>query len=131
MLPTVPHARAAHGVVLNVALAAVYVVVARLGLTMDAVGGFATLVWPSTGLAIAALMAFGYRLWPGVAAGAFVTNLTLGEPFAVCSGIALGNTLEAIAAVWAVRRVVGGPPSLARVKDMVAFIGLASVASSL
>src|SRR5688572_28113200 len=43
-------------------LATVYFVAARLGLMMDAVAGFATLVWPATGIALAALVLFGYRL---------------------------------------------------------------------
>src|SRR5207248_7102051 len=47
-------------------LFAVYFVTARLGLRLDAVGGFATLVWPPSGIALAALVLFGPRLWPGV-----------------------------------------------------------------
>ena len=44
-----------------------YVLTARLGLLLDAVSGFATLVWAPTGLSIAALALYGYRLWPAVA----------------------------------------------------------------
>src|SRR5437763_3754421 len=47
-------------------VAAIYVIVARLGLLMDAVSGFATLVWPATGIGLAALVVFGYELWPGI-----------------------------------------------------------------
>ena len=56
----------------------VYFVTARVGLQMDAVAGFATLVWPPTGIALAALFLFGARLWPGVLAGALCVNLVLG-----------------------------------------------------
>src|SRR5207247_1988122 len=49
------------------ALAALYLAVAKLGLEMDPVSGFATVVWPPTGLALAALLVGGRRLWPGVA----------------------------------------------------------------
>src|SRR5690349_946964 len=52
------------------ALALVYVIAARLGLAMDAVGGFATLVWPPAGLSLAAVTVLGYRAWPGVFVGA-------------------------------------------------------------
>ncbi len=103
MLNRVPHARA-HAVVLNVALAVVYVVVGRLGLRLDAVSGFATLVWPATGISLAAMLLFGYRAWPGVAAGALITNLGIGAPAAVACGIAVGNTLEALAGAWAMKR---------------------------
>ncbi|HEX4448470.1 MAG TPA: MASE1 domain-containing protein, partial [Polyangiaceae bacterium] len=125
------HGRSARVVVLNVALAVLYVLVARLGLMLDAVSGFATLVWPATGVSVVALIVFGYRLWPGIAAGALITNLSVGAPLAVASGIALGNTLEALAGAWAVKRATGGYPSLGRVRDMLAFIGLVAVASTL
>src|SRR5690349_8789936 len=77
-------------------LFAIYVVTAKLGLRLDAVSGFATLVWPPTGIALAALVLFGRRLWPAIAAGALVVNWTMGAPLVVALGIAVGNTLEAV-----------------------------------
>src|SRR2546425_10171772 len=50
-------------------LFAIYFATAKLGLMIDAVGGFATLVWPPTGISLAALLFFGLRLWPGIALG--------------------------------------------------------------
>ena len=41
-----------------------YVVTARLGLRLDAVSGFAALVWAPTGIALVALLLLGIRLWP-------------------------------------------------------------------
>jgi integral membrane sensor domain MASE1 len=120
----------AHTIVLNLALAAAYVVVARLGLRIDAVSGFATLVWPATGISLAALLLLGYRVWPGIAAGALVTNLGIGAPLAVACGIAVGNTLEAVAGAWALKRLTGGYPSFSRVRDVLVLIGLAAVAST-
>jgi signal transduction histidine kinase len=129
MVDRVPRARA-HTVLLNLALAAVYVVVARLGLGIDAVSGFATLVWPATGVALAALLLFGYRAWPGIAAGALVTNLGIGAPPLVAAGIALGNTLEALAGAWAMKRLTCGYPSFSRVRDVLVLVGLAAVVST-
>ncbi|HEY6100939.1 MAG TPA: MASE1 domain-containing protein, partial [Anaeromyxobacter sp.] len=63
-----------------VTLAIAYVIAARLGLMMDAVEGFATLLWPPSGIALAALLLGGRRLWPGIAAGAFVVNALTGAP---------------------------------------------------
>ena len=123
------HARA-RTVVLNLALAAVYVVVARLGLRIGAVSGFATLVWPATGISLAALLLAGYRVWPGIAAGALITNLGIGASPAVASGIALGNTLEALAGAWALKRLTGGYPSFTRVRDVLVLVGLAAVVST-
>jgi signal transduction histidine kinase len=111
-------------------LAAVYVVTARLGLSLDAVAGFATLVWPATGIALAALVRFGYRLWPGVFIGAFVTNLLTGAPPLVALGIGVGNTLEAIVGTYALRRIAGFRPSLDRLPDVVGLIVLAAMFST-
>src|SRR5688572_8634442 len=109
----------------NVALAAIYIVAARLGLLMDAVAGFATLVWAPSGIALAALLLFGRRLWPGVAAGAFIANLWTGAPIFVAFGIAFGNTLECVIAVSLLARF-GFRASFARLRDVLLLIGLAA-----
>ena len=109
------------------ALAVVYVVTARFGLRLDAVAGFATLVWPASGIALAALVLGGYRLWPAIFAGAVVTNLLTGAPVLVALGIGIGNTLEAVVGAYALRRIPGFRPTLDRVQDAVSFIGLAAI----
>jgi len=108
------------------ALAAVYIVAARAGLMMDAIAGFATLVWPPSGLALAALLIFGRGLWPGVFIGAFVANLLTGAPIPVALGIGVGNTLEAVLAAYALRRIPGFQLSLERLADVVGLIVLAA-----
>src|SRR5688572_4799185 len=85
-------------------LAVVYFGAARLGLRVGPVSGFATLVWPPTGIALAALLALGPRLWPGVLAGAFFANFAVGASPLVAWGIAAGNTLEALLALHLLRR---------------------------
>ena len=97
---------------------------------MDAVSGFATLVWPATGISLVALLLFGYRLWPGIAIGALVTNVGIGAPPAVACGIALGNTLEALAGACAMKRLTGGYPSFGRVRDVLVLIGMAALVST-
>src|SRR5438552_3385118 len=86
-------------------LFAAYFVTARLGLLLGAVVGFATLVWPPTGIALAALRLYGLALWPGVFAGALGVNLAVGAPLPVALGIAAGNTLEALAGTWLLTRI--------------------------
>jgi signal transduction histidine kinase len=107
-------------------LAAVYFVAARLGLMMDAVGGFATLVWPPTGIALAAVVVLGYRAWPGVFIGAFAANLSTGAPLLAALGIGVGNTLEAVVGAYALGRIPGFRPSLDRLRDVVGLIVLAA-----
>lgn len=114
-----------------VVLAGVYFVTAKFGLGMDAVSGFATLVWPPTGISLAALMLFGGRLWPGIAIGAFSINFHTGAPFFSACGIAAGNTLEAVLGVYLLRRFADFRPALDRVKDALGLIVLAALISTL
>src|SRR5688572_23562011 len=116
--------------VLIVGLAALYTVTARLGLAFDAVGGFATLVWPPTGISLAALLLLGYRVWPGVLIGAAIANSLGGAPLAVALGIAIGNTLEALAGAYFLRRMAGFRPTMERVRDVIALIVLAALVST-
>jgi len=106
-------------------LAAIYVAVARLGLKLDPVSRFATLVWPPTGVSLAALVLFGRNLWPGVFLGAAVVNVMTGAPLAVALGIAAGNTLEAVAGEYALRRIPGFRLGLDRRLDAFAMIAVA------
>jgi signal transduction histidine kinase len=114
-----------------VGLALVYVIVARLGLMLDAVAGFATLVWPASGISLAALIRFGPRLWPGVAIGAFVANVLTGAPIAVALGICAGNTLEAVAGAWALRRVPGFRGGFDVLREALGLVAFAAVASTM
>lgn len=113
------------------ALAILYGVAAKAGLMMDAVSGFATLVWAPSGLALAALLILGTRLWPGVFIGAFLANLLNGAPIPVALGIGVGNTLEAVIAVYALRRIPGFEPSIERLADVIGLIVLAAGLSTM
>jgi integral membrane sensor domain MASE1 len=112
-------------------VAAAYTLLARLGLALDPVGHYATLVWPPTGVALAALLLVGQRMWPGVAIGALLANLWAGAPPLVAFAIAAGNTLEAYVGAWALQRRGNFDPALERVSDVVALILYAAVASTL
>ncbi|HEY3236758.1 MAG TPA: MASE1 domain-containing protein, partial [Polyangiaceae bacterium] len=112
------------------ALAIVYLAAAKLGLAMDAVSGFATLVWPPTGVAFAALLLFGLPLWPGVWVGAFIANMWTGAPALVAGGIATGNTLEAVVGATLLIRVLGFHPGMAKIRDAIGFVFIAAILST-
>jgi signal transduction histidine kinase len=112
------------------ALAIVYAVVARLGLGVEALGGLATLVWPPTGVALAALVVFGVSHWPGVTLGALIANLGAGAPVGVAVGIALGNTLEAVVGATIVARFAGFDRELGTLRSVAAIV-LAALGSTL
>ncbi len=93
-------------------LAAVYYAAARLGLRYASIGQSISLVWPPTGIALAALALLGGRYWPGVAIGAFLANAATQVPLTAAAGIAVGNTLEALLAAHLLRRAAGAEPRL-------------------
>jgi signal transduction histidine kinase/integral membrane sensor domain MASE1 len=112
------------------AIAAAYFVSARLGFTLAFVAEQVTTVWPPTGIALAAVVIFGYRVWPGILAGALLANLTANETLPVAAVIAAGNTLEALAGAWLLRRVARFDRSLERIRDVLGLVGLAAAAST-
>src|SRR5262245_21337769 len=105
-------------------LTALYALVGRVGLSLEPVGGFATLVWPPSGIALAALVLYGWALWPGVFFGALLVNIWIGAPPSVALGIAAGNTLEGVLGAWALSKIQGFNPSLERLKDVIALVAL-------
>ena len=108
-----------------------YVLSARLGLTLAPVSGFATLVWPPTGIALAALLLGGLRLWPAVMLGAAVANAWNGASFWVATGIGIGNTLEALLAAFLLTRVARIHVALDRLVDVLGLVGLAAALSTM
>ncbi len=108
----------------------VYFITAKIGLQIDAVSGFATLIWPPTGIALAFLLIFGYRMWPGIFLGAFLVNLSTGAPIFVALGIAIGNTLEAISGVFLLRRFVDFKNNFEELKSVIGFVLLAAFLST-
>src|SRR2546428_346573 len=77
-------------------VAAIYFIAGKLGLRLALVHPSATAVWPPTGIALAAFLIFGYRVWPGILLGAFLVNITTAGNVATSIGIAIGNTLEGL-----------------------------------
>jgi signal transduction histidine kinase/integral membrane sensor domain MASE1/ActR/RegA family two-component response regulator len=100
-------------------IASLYFVAAQVGFTLAFVAEQVTVVWAPTGIALAALLLLGYRVWPAIYLGAFFANLTAHEHVFTAAAIALGNTLEAVIATLALRSFVHFDNSLGRVKDVV------------
>lgn len=112
-------------------LAALYAVLARLGLTLATVGRSVTLVWPPTGLALVFVYLHGWRLGAGVFLGALIINATTpGVPVAAAVGMATGNTAEAMLGAWLLR-AASFRPALRRPRDGLALIVLAAGVSTI
>jgi two-component system CheB/CheR fusion protein len=112
------------------AVAAVYFGAARLGLSMAFLAEQVSPVWPPTGIALAALLLFGRRYWPGITLGALMANAMTNAPLPTACGIAVGNTLEAVVGAALLERV-DFRTSLERVRDVAALIVFAALATTL
>src|SRR5436853_6801570 len=89
-------------------VAAVYFLAAKLGLSLAFLNASVSPVWPPTGVAIAIVVWLGYRAVPGVFLGALLADsLLTNVQVAPTLGIAIGNTLEAITAVYLLTRFHG------------------------
>ena len=98
-------------------LALAYVIAGRLALLLAIPPGFASAIFPPVGIALAAVLIWGYPLLLGVLLGSTLLNLSVGGPLSlpvllVASGIALGTTLQCALGCWLIRRVVGFPNAL-------------------
>ena len=96
-----------------VGVAVAYFLLAKFGLMLASVNPSATPVWPPSGLAFAALMIFGHRIWPAVFVGAFAANALTAGSLATSTAIAAGNSLEAVVGVWLINNWSNGHDTFA------------------
>src|SRR5579872_4842020 len=113
-----------------VALALAYYLVARASLEWSLVGRSVTPLWGPTGIALFGLLLGGSRLWPAITVAAFFVNLTIGPSAAAALGIAVGNTLAPLVAVWLLRSV-RFDTHLARPRDAMALVVAGTTSTTL
>lgn len=112
------------------AVAACYYATARLGLLQQLVRGQVTPLWPPTGIAVAALLVFGIRIWPGIALGALAANITIGPSVLPVLLIAVGNTIAPICSYLLLRRA-DFHNEVDRLRDALALVFLGALAGML
>jgi PAS domain S-box-containing protein len=112
------------------ALAGVYFLAGKLGLKLAFLHQSASPVWPPTGIALAAVLLLGYRVWPGIWLGGFLVNVTTAGTWLTSVGIAGGNTLEALLGAWLVQRFARGRRAFDRARDVFQFAFWAAVVST-
>lgn len=78
-----------------------YYLGALLGGMMAIPPGYATIVWPSSGIALAAILLFGYRIWPGILLGSFLYNIQVFHPQFEISSLGLGILTSSIIGIFA------------------------------
>ncbi len=81
--------------------------------------GYDALIWPASGVALASVLLYGYRIWLGIFLGAFVVNGLIAAVSSQVSEnlisllitcvISVGATLQAIVGAYLVKRWAGFP----------------------
>src|SRR5207247_103228 len=114
--------------------AAAYLNAARLGLALAMPPAYkATAVWPASGIALAALLLFGSRAWPGIFLGAFIANFwdyfssstfSLSAHLAVSASIAVASTAQALFCAFLLKRWIGNEGPLDRSANVFRFVGI-------
>jgi len=115
-----------------VLLALAYFATGWVGLTLTIETGFATPVWPPSGIALAGVLLFGRRVWPGIFLGSFCANIfspgsfRLQEglsiaPLLMGLGIAGGASLQAVGGAVLTRRYANFPNLLLTPHEVVSF----------
>jgi PAS domain S-box-containing protein len=112
-------------------LALAYFAAAKLALLIAIPPGYATALWPGSGIAIAALLLAGNRLWPGIWVGSLIANLTIEGSVLASLVIASGSALQGVAGAELIRRHIGVPYRFRRAEDVVKFVALAALAATI
>ncbi|MER6126729.1 MASE1 domain-containing protein [Streptomyces sp. NPDC001795] len=112
------------------AVAALYYATGKLGLLQQLVRGQVTPLWPPTGIALAGLLLLGPQIWPGIALGAFLINISLGPSLPAVLVIMAGNTLAPICAYVLLRRA-GFHIEMDRIWDALVLVFLGAFAGTL
>ncbi|HEY5043586.1 MAG TPA: MASE1 domain-containing protein [Verrucomicrobiae bacterium] len=109
-----------------VVLIALYFIGGLVGKETSFLSGSVALVWPPAGIALAAILLFGYRFWPGVALGAVLFSFMNGMPFGFFTfGTAIGNTMGAIVCAFLLKKFIAFDNAMERTRDVTGYIGLA------
>ncbi len=109
-----------------VMLTALYFLGGLLGNKTAFLSGSLSLVWPPSGIALAAILLFGYRFWPGIFIGAVLFSFIDGVPFGFFTfGTAVGNTIGAITCAFLLKRFVNFDNAMERTRDGTGFVLLA------
>ncbi len=114
-----------------VGVALLYYLFARLGYFLAFENTIALPAWPPSGIAFALIILLGRQAWPGITIGALVANIMaywnnpgLGPQtiITISSMIAVGNTVEAVAGKYLVRRWIKDPFPFHHAKNAFRFL---------
>jgi integral membrane sensor domain MASE1 len=123
-----------------IGLASAYFVTGKLGIYLAIPPGYATAIWPSSGIALVAIL-LGYRVWPGILIGSFWVNIPTALDanslleILTSAGITLaiggGANFQALVGAYLVRRYTSFPNLLCSEKEVFLFFVYGGLLSAL
>jgi PAS domain S-box-containing protein len=114
----------ARRILLTALLGLVYFIAAKASLAVAIPPGYATAIWPPSGIALGALLLGGTALWPGVWLGSFAANYAMQGTLLAPAVIATASTLQVYVIATLVERYLGVPRRFVRVRQVGAFVGI-------
>lgn len=116
-------------------LAVLYFVTGKIGLLLALPPGYATFIWPPSGISIGMLILHGWRMWPGVLIGSFFLNSAVAgasfmeldfshDQVLIAAGIAIGSTVQALVGTYLVSKIIGLPLVLSNVRQTLLLFSL-------
>ena len=115
-----------------IAVGLVYFVTGKIGNYLAIPPNYATVVWPPSGIALAALLILGYRVWPGIFLGSYLVNLSILltktafdlSDSSIYFGLVTGGgaTIQALIGAYTVKRLAGFPNPLITEKQVFLFL---------
>ena len=115
-----------------IVMAVAYVVFAKLSYFSTVPPGYASAIWPPAGIALAGVLIYGKRIWPGVWLGSFIVNGLIPEltgsvtelfiTLVLTLVISTGATLQALVGVYWLKRYAGYPSGLKDEKSVLLFL---------
>ena len=112
-------------------LAIAYFAAAKIGLSFSMLEHSVTVFWPPSGIALAALLLYGYRLWPGIFLGAFCANWISGVSILPVFGMSTGATLEALLGAYLLNQHARFTVNLSEARDIFRLMWRGGIISSL
>ncbi|HUL44801.1 MAG TPA: MASE1 domain-containing protein [Bacteroidota bacterium] len=108
-----------------------YFLTGKLGLHFALVHPSITAIWAPSGIALAAFLLFGNKIWPGVYLGALFVNFATSGAIFPSLGIALGNTLEGLVGCYLIRKYSTVPKLFERSTNIFTFTIMGAMCSTM
>jgi diguanylate cyclase (GGDEF)-like protein len=108
-------------------IAGAYFLSAKLGLQFEFLKGNITLIWPPSGIALAAILLMGYGAIPGLIIGSFTAAYSTGAPFLFALFTTIGNPLAAIVPFYLIKRFTSFQPQLDNLSSVTSLLAFGAV----